>query len=78
MTQGAARALGMRDLGSIAPNKRADLCFYDKPASWSEHESSVAFVNLLASAKPRHVFIDGMAEIFNGALTDALMVESAA
>jgi cytosine/adenosine deaminase-related metal-dependent hydrolase len=78
LTHGAARALGMRDLGSIATNMRADLCFYDRPASWLDQEGSVAFAALIASTKPRHVFVDGMAELFNDAFTDALIVENAA
>jgi hypothetical protein len=77
LTLGAARALGLRDVGAIAPGMRADFCLYERPDAW-QGEGSAAFANLLARAVPRHVFIDGIAEVLNGALTDELAVASAA
>jgi hypothetical protein len=78
LTIGAARALGMNDLGSIAAGMRADFSLYDLPSAWNSEHGSTAFAALLAAAKPNYVFIDGMAEVADGALTDELSVASAA
>lgn len=74
LTHGAARALGLRDLGSLAVGMRADLCLYDRPHAWQGGEGSAGFAHLLATSSPRHVYVDGVAEVINGARAGELAV----
>jgi cytosine/adenosine deaminase-related metal-dependent hydrolase len=78
LTCGAAQAIGLSELGSIAAGKRADFSLYDMSSSWPNTAGSMEFAGLIATQTPRHVFIEGMAEVVNSALTDDLSVASAA
>jgi cytosine/adenosine deaminase-related metal-dependent hydrolase len=67
LTHSAALALGLRDIGSIAADMRADLCLFDRPADLYGGRDSLYFIKLLASGRPRHVLIDGLPAVVDGA-----------
>lgn len=67
LTRSAALALGVKDLGTIAADMKADLCLYDRPSGLREHCDSLCFIKLLAGGRPRHVLIDGTPVVVEGA-----------
>jgi cytosine/adenosine deaminase-related metal-dependent hydrolase len=72
LTHSAASALGIKGIGSIAPDMCADLCLFDRPADLCAGRDSLYFIKLLASGRPRHVLINGMPAVVNGAFAKEL------
>jgi cytosine/adenosine deaminase-related metal-dependent hydrolase len=65
LTCAAAGALGLRDIGAIAPGMKADLCLFERPADFHSGGDSLHLIKLLVSRRPRHVLVDGLPVVIN-------------
>jgi cytosine/adenosine deaminase-related metal-dependent hydrolase len=72
LTHSAALALGIGDIGAIAPEMRADLCLFSRPADLHGGRDSLYFIKLLVSGRPRHVLIDGRPVVVDEAVVGEL------
>ena len=58
LTRHAAAALGLPDVGTLAPGMRADLCLFERDGA-DERGGSATFLSLLASRAPAATLVDG-------------------
>lgn len=68
LTCSAADALGIADIGAIGPGMKADLCLFERPSDFHAGGDSLHLIKLLVSRKPRHVLVDGLPVVIDGAV----------
>ncbi|MDN7177156.1 amidohydrolase family protein [Caballeronia sp. SEWSISQ10-4 2] len=71
LTKSAAAALGLTDVGALAPGMKADLCLFDRSDFDASVNGSAAFLSMLAKNEPAYVMVDGQV-VLRGTHTDAL------
>lgn len=69
-TEGGARALGMHDVGAIAPGRQADLALYalDHPRYAGNHDPVSAPITAGGEARLRRVWVSGREVVRDGAI----------
>lgn len=59
LTRSAAGALGLADVGALAPGMKADLCMFERRDTDDYSTGSAAFLSLLASRRPAATLVEG-------------------
>lgn len=59
LTRTAAAALGLADVGTLAPGMRADVCVFARAATDDYRAGSAALLTLLATRRPAFTIVDG-------------------
>ncbi|AGK47128.1 hypothetical protein BTI_1812 [Burkholderia thailandensis MSMB121] len=63
LTRSAAAALGLDDVGAIAPGMKADLCLFERQAGDDLRGGGATLLSLLATRAPRAVLVDGRSRV---------------